>query len=84
MIDIATWRARIGLYRVYVGPSGQKAKVLRPLASDGDFSVLLALSTITVVVLSVIIILLVLTQSGDIGRYYCVRPASILGQTGEL
>ena len=40
MIDIATWRARIGLHRVRVGPSGRRAKVLRP---DGaSWSLLLA------------------------------------------
>ena len=47
MIDIATWRARIGLYRVRAGPSGRRAKVLLLLPSDGaaDWSLL---STITV------------------------------------
>ena len=47
MIDIATWRARIGLYHARAGPSGRRAKELLPLASDGaaDWSLL---STITV------------------------------------
>ena len=42
MIDIATWRARIGLYSVRAGPSGRRTKVLLPLPSDGtaDWSLL--------------------------------------------
>ena len=67
MIDIVTWRARIGMYRVYVGPSGRRAKVLRPLLSR-DMSLLLAqwlaLSTVTLEVVTVIIFLIMLC--GDV------------------
>ena len=68
MIDIATWRARIGLYRVRASPSGRRAK------SDGaaDWSLL---STITVeqvvTVIYAVIITVLLVLSGGIGRYYC-------------
>ena len=91
MIDIATWRARIGLYRVRAGPSGtRRAKVL---PSDGatDWSVLSTIAVeqvVTVIYAVVITVLLVL--SGDIGRYYCLHlpAASIivnpgLHETGE-
>ena len=79
MIDTATWRARIGLYRVCAGPSGRRAKVLRLIASYGaaDWCLLLAMSTIKLtveLVVTVIIILLVL--SGDTGRYYYLQPAA--------
>ena len=88
MIDIATWRARIGLYRVRAGPSGRRAKVLLPLASDGaaDWSLL---STITVeqvvTVIYAVVITVLLVLSGDIGRYYCLHlpAASIMHETGE-
>ena len=49
MIDICTWRARIGLHRAGgVGSSGRtRAKVLLASSADGveDWSLLLALST---------------------------------------
>ena len=77
MIDIATWRARIGLYRVCAGPSGtRRAKVLLLLPSDGaaDWSLL---STITVEQVVTVIITVLLVLSGDIGRYYCLQlPAA--------
>ena len=79
MIDIATWRARIGLYRVRAGPSGRRATVLLPLPSDGaaDWSLL---STITVeqvvTVIYAVIITVLLVLSGGIGRYYCLHPFS--------
>ena len=67
MIDIVTWRARVGTYRAYVGPSGRRAKVLRPLLSR-DMSLLLAqwlaLSTVTLEVVTVIIFLIMLC--GDV------------------
>ena len=97
MIDIATWRARIGLYRVRAGPSGtRRAKVL---ASDGaaDWSLL---STITVeqvvTVIYAVIITVLLVLSGYIGRYYCHQlptaasiivnhgPAQLVETAGEI
>ena len=84
MIDICTWRARIGLYRaVRVGSSGRtRAKVLLASSADGveDWSLLLALSTIMmelVVTVLIIIPLLVLLVDGDsIGRLHHQLPAS--------
>ena len=70
MIDIATWRARIGLYRVCVGPSGRRAKVLRPDSGAGNWSLLLALTTITIELLVTVMILLVLFSGGR----YCYIP----------
>ena len=68
MIDIATWRARIGLYRVRAGPSGTRRAKVR---SDGaaDWSLLSVEQVVTVIYAVIITVLLVL--SGDIGRYYC-------------
>ena len=88
MIDIATWRARIGLYRVCVGPSGRRAKVLLPrlASSDGaaDWSLL---STITVeqvvTVIYAVVITVLLVLSGGIWRYYCLHP-SFSPQLGRL
>ena len=77
MIDIATWRARIGLHRVRVGPSGRRAKVLRP---DGaSWSLLLALTTITI---EIVVILLVLSSGGQ--YHYIPQPAASLVNTGML
>ena len=81
MIDICTWRARIGLY--CGGSSGRtRAKVLLVLASsaDGveDWSLLLALSTImmelvvTVLIIIPLLVLLVDTTT----RYYCLQKIS--------
>ena len=88
MIDIATWRARIGLYRVRAGPSGtRRAKVL---PSDGatDWSLL---STITVeqvvTVIYVVIITVLLVLPANIERYYSlhvVNPGQQLVETGEI
>ena len=90
MIDIATWRARIGLYRVRAGPSGRRAKVLLPLASSDGAADWSLLSTITVeqvvTVIYAVVITVLLVLSGDIGRYYCLHlsAASILmHETGE-
>ena len=86
MIDIATWRARIGLYRVRAGR--RRAKVLLPLASDGaaDWS-LLSTTTVeqVVTVIYAVVITVLLVLSGDIGRYYCLHlpAASIMHETGE-
>ena len=80
MIDIATWRARIGLHRVCVGPSGRRAKVLRP---DGaSWSLLLALTTITIEVVVTVIILLVLSSGGQ--YHYIPQPAASLVNPGML
>ena len=77
MIDICTWRARIGLYRaVRVGSSGRT----RASSVDGveDWSLLLALSTImmelvvTVLIIIPLLILLVDTTT----RYYCLQEIS--------
>ena len=83
MIDICTWRARIGLYRAgCVGSSGRtRAKVLLPSSADGveDWSLLLALSTIMmelVVTVLIIIPLLVLLVDGDSIRRLHQLPAS--------
>ena len=82
MIDICTWRARIGLYRaVRVGSSGRtRAKVLLASSADGveDWSLLLALSTImmelvvTVLIIIPLLVLLVDTTT----RYYCLQKIS--------
>ena len=85
MIDIVTWRARIGLYRVRAGPSGtRRAKVRSDGATDW-----LRLSTITVeqvvTVIYAVIITILLVLSGDIGRYYCLQmpaAASIIVNPG--
>ena len=46
MIDVATWRARIGLYNASTGgPSGRRSKVLRAPTGDSEWSLLLALGT---------------------------------------
>ena len=81
MIDIATWRARIGLHRVRVGPSGRGAKVfIRP---DGpSWSLLLALTTITIEVVVTVIILLVLSSGGQ--YHYIPQPAASLVNPGML
>ena len=64
MIDIAIWRARIGLYNLSTGgPSGRRAKVLRPSAGEG--SLLLALMTTAVEVVTLIIVSLLLL-CGDV------------------
>ena len=85
MIDIATWRARIGLYRVRAGPNGTRRAKVR---SDGaaDWSLL---STITVeqvvTVIYAVIITVLLVLSGDIGRYHCHQmptAASIIVNPG--
>ena len=83
MIDICTWRARIGLYRAgCVGSSGRtRAKVLLASSADGveDWSLLLALSTIMmelVVTVLIIIPLLVLLVDGDSIRRVHQLPAS--------
>ena len=82
MIDIATWRARIGLYRVRAGPSGtRRAKVRSDGATDW-----LRLSTITVEQVVTVIITILLVLSGDIGRYYCLQmpaAASIIVNPGQ-
>ena len=82
MIDICTWRARIGLYRaVRVGSSGRtRAKVLLASSADEveDWSLLLALSTImmelvvTVLIIIPLLVLLVDTTT----RYYCLQKIS--------
>ena len=82
MIDICTWRARIGLYRaVRVGSSGRtRAKVLLASSADGveDWSLLVALSTImmelvvTVLIIIPLLVLLVDTTT----RYYCLQKIS--------
>ena len=82
MVDIRTWRARIGLYRaVRVGSSGRtRAKVLLESSADGveDWSLLLALSTImmelvvTVLIIIPLLVLLVDTTT----RYYCLQKIS--------
>ena len=82
MIDICTWRARIGLYRaVRVSSSGRtRAKVLLASSADGveDWSLLLALSTImmelvvTVLIIIPLLVLLVDTTT----RYYCLQKIS--------
>ena len=90
MIDICTWRARIGLYRV--GSSGRtRAKVLLASSADGveDWSLLLALSTIMmelVVTVLIIIPLLVLLVDGDSIRRLHQLPASsvIVNETSGL
>ena len=80
MIDIATWRARIGLHRVRVGSTGRRAKVLRP---DGtSWSLLLALTTITIEVVVTVIILLVLSSGGQ--YHYIPQPAVSLVNPGLL
>ena len=80
MIDIATWRARIGLHRVRVGPSGRRAKVLRP--DETSWSLLLALTTITIEVVVTVIILLVLSSGGQ--YHYIPPPAASLVNPGLL
>ena len=84
MIDICTWRARIGLYRaVRVGSSGSyrtRTKVLLASSADGveDWSLLVALSTImmelvvTVLIIIPLLVLLVDTTT----RYYCLQKIS--------
>ena len=80
MIDIVTWRARIGLHRVRVGPSGRRAKVLQP---DGaNWSLLLALTTITIEVVVTVIILLLLSSGGQ--YHYIQQPAASLVNPGLL
>ena len=86
MIDICTWRARIGLYRaVRVGPSGRtRAKVLLASSADGvedwreDWSLLLALITIMMelVVTVLIIIPLLVLLANTTARYYCFQKTS--------
>lgn len=68
MIDIATWRARIGTFHARVGPSGKKAKFLRPLRLlSRGFSLFLAtLSTSTVNVEVVTVIFVLLMLCGDV------------------
>ena len=72
MVDIVTWRARIGLFRVNVGSSGRRAKVLRPFL---QWSLLSSMATSSLVhngfmlvhceVIAVVCILL-LMLSGDV------------------
>ena len=68
MVDIVTWRARIGLF--CVGPSGRRAKVLRPfpqwsLLSSMTTSSLVHLMLVNCEVVAVVCILL-LMLSGDV------------------
>ena len=93
MIDICTWRARIGLYRAgCIGSSGRtRAKVLLASSADGveDWSLLLALSTIMmelVVTVLIIIPLLVLLVDGDSIKRLHQLPASsvIVNETSGL
>ena len=72
MIDIATWRARIGLYRVRAGPSGRRAKVRSDGAADWSLMSTIAVEQVVTVIYAVIITVL-LVLSGDIGRYYCLQ-----------
>ena len=86
MIDICTWRARIGLYRaVRVGPTGRtRAKVLLASSADGveDWSLLLALSTIMMeLVVTVLIPLLVLLADT---RYCSLQKISAVNVTVML
>ena len=88
MIDICTWRARIGLYRaVRVGSSGRtRAKVLLASSADGveDWSLrLLAVSTIVMeLVVTVLIIIPLLVQLVDTTtRYYCLQKISDAAST---
>ena len=83
MIDIATWRARIGLYRVRAGLSGTRRAKVR---SDGatDWLPITVEQVVTVIYAVIITVLLVL--SGDIGRYYCHQvpaAASIIVNPGQ-
>ena len=68
MIDIATWRARIGLFNLSTGgrPGKRAGPVLRAASSTEEWSLLLALTTSVVEVVTVIIILLML--AGDVER----------------
>ena len=70
MIDIVTWRARIGLYNASTGgPSGRRSKVLRPPAADSEWSLLLALCTTAVELVTVyLIIVSLLLLAGDVER----------------
>ena len=71
MVDIVTWRARIGLFCVKVGPSGRRAKVLRPfpqwslLSSMTTSSLVHRLMLVHCEVVAVVCILL-LMLSGDV------------------
>ena len=75
MIDIATWRARIGSFSVNVGPSGRRSKVLRrsllqdPQSRSFMLSVAASLVTNSIPLLRVEVILLIailLMLSGDV------------------
>ena len=79
MIDICTWRARIGLYRaVRVGSSGRTSLLASSADGVEDWSLLLALSTImmelvvTVLIIIPLLVLLVDTTT----RYYCLQKIS--------
>ena len=79
MIDIATWRARIGLYNASTGGlSGGRTKVLRPPAGDSELllllawcitaPLLLALGTTTVELVTLHLIVNLLLLAGDVER----------------
>lgn len=69
MIDIATWRARIGSFNVATGgTSGMRAKLLPRPSSAREWSLLLALTTTVVEVLTIFIVLLMIMLAGDVER----------------
>ena len=65
MIDIAVWRARIGLFNLSIGRilAGKRVKVRRPTA---DCSVLLGWITITPLEAATVLVLLLLVLCGDV------------------
>ena len=65
MIDIAVWRARIGLFNLSTGRilAGKRVKVRRPAF---DYSVLFGSITITPLEAVTVLVLLFLVLSGDV------------------